>query len=278
MKKLSIILLVAIVLIMTGCATTPKPKPIIYSKEKAAFLADGTEAQQVKGNITLIVNPMNVLQELEKPVYTQTVEYNYIPYLSLDGSVQRSSTKLLMPFFDGMTAFEVTIINNTDHILRMNDSRIAYIDPNSDDPIRALRASDININQLNIYKETVELMQQKFKPVDNYYIQSINTAINNIIAEQKLINAFDKEILPGMKSSGKLLIPLSPEQISEGVLSFIDIVATTDKAGNPTEKVRFDYRIKAKNVYSKFDGNVSNKWIEISEEEYNTGMASQKIQ
>ena len=108
--------------------------------------------------------------------------------------------------------------------------------------------------------------------------QSINTAINNIIAEQKLINAFDKEILPGMKSSGKLLIPLSPEQISEGVLSFIDIVATTDKAGNPTEKVRFDYHIITKDVYSKLDRNVSNKWVQISEEEYNTGMASQKIQ
>lgn len=278
MKKISIILMVAILLIITGCATTPKPQPILYSKEKAAFLAEGTEAQQVKGNVTLIVNPMNVLQELEKPVYTQTVEYNYLPYLSTDGNPRRSSVKLLMNFFHGMTAFEVTIINNTDHILRMNDSRIVYIDPKSDEPVRALRNSDIIINQLSIYKYTVELMQQKFNPVDNYYIQSINTAINNIIAEQKLINALDKEILPGMKSSGRLLIPLPPEKISEGVLSFIDIVATTDKAGNPTEKVRFDYHIITKDVYSKLDRNVSNKWVQISEEEYKAGVASQKIQ
>ena len=81
------------------------------------------------------------------------------------------------------------------------------------------------------------------------------------------------EILPGMKTSGYVFFPVKPEKISDGKISFIDMVSKTDAAGNPASKVRFDYKVKSLTYYYKVDPN-TNTWAAIKEDEYNKGLTT----
>ena len=78
------------------------------------------------------------------------------------------------------------------------------------------------------------------------------------------------EIMPSMRATGTLIFPVKPEKAADGLISFVDMVSKTDPAGNPTERVRFDYKTEILNRYWKVDPN-ANQWVEIQKDEYNKG-------
>lgn len=79
-----------------------------------------------------------------------------------------------------------------------------------------------------------------------------------------------------MRISGILAFPVSPENASRGKISFIDMVSKTDKAGTPTEKVRFDHNVKTLKKYWKYNSKKDKDWVEIKEADYTKGKNKKK--
>jgi len=261
----SIIIYVFTFLLILSCS-----QQIRYQKTSYFDLVDKNMAKQKKGDITVELFPLTD-NEYKKSFYTQKIEVYDISVLSESGMKEKPFP---IQYYNGLTAFKVNIINNTDHIIRMRDARIAFIDPDSDEPIMTLSKSEVledpasyfpYYNQLRAY-----ILQWYFKTDPNYLDASLTKAFKRITKKLKFINGFNKEILPGMKSSGIILFPITPEQASEGKISFIDLVSKTDKAGNPIKKVRMDFAIKVIYKYWKYDPNLK-KWVKINKSEYEKG-------
>lgn len=283
MKTIMIIILCLIGLFMTGCASVPPTPKVQYAMSYQAKLANGIEAQQTKGGISINLTPVDIGTELTKSLYIHQIPYDYEPTFKFEGQTYQKQRTLVMNFFEGMTPFDVTIVNNTDHILRMKDARIVYINPNSDDPIspyNPLSSTDINnasvvinplITEMPVYKAAVDAIMA-FNPSSYLHETYIYKAVLEMMNGQKYINSLDREILPGMKYTGRLIIPKPPQSIAAGTLSFIDVVSETDSAGNPTARARFDYKVDHVVGYWKLDPAVSPTWAAITAEEYKAGM------
>ncbi len=267
MKSIYILTLVA-ALFMFGCATTSK---VQFTKTVEAALQDGAKSEQSIKDITIIVSPLDVSKELQnEEKYKKSIPVYYKPFLSEEGLY---ATPMNLDFYYGTTPFEVTVVNNTDHILRMKDSRIAFIDPALDEPIMGLDVAAISedVTLLPAYAKTNDEIA-KLKPLNNNHKAAVETELKNIAKSLKFVNAFNREILPGMRFSGIVVIPVSPEKMSEGKLSFIDMVSKTDSAGNPIERVRFDYRVQPVEKYWKLDPTLSKTWISVTKEEFDMGL------
>lgn len=273
MKSLYSIASILVLLLLVGCATIPQ---VQYKKVSTVSLLDPNESEQTKNNISISVKPLDTNKELKNPVYTQEFQVVYIPMLSTAPVAAKISKTV--DYFWKTTPYEITVVNNTDHILRMKDSRVAYIDPNLDEPVMALDPQSIIVDKtlLPVYQGMIDLIKKEYKPVDDTYTFSIGLAIDKITKVQKFVTGFNKEIMPGMRSSGIVVIPIEPEKASEGKLSFIDMVSKTDQAGNPIERVRFDYRIKLVDKYYKYDKSISSDWVEIQANEFNASSTAVK--
>ncbi|CAN2044891.1 hypothetical protein GMMP1_1490006 [Candidatus Magnetomoraceae bacterium gMMP-1] len=264
MRKLYFSILAGVifmVIIISGCATTP-PKPI-YLKKVLFDLTDSSQAIQTQQNITIELKPMNIVQEHLKSRYVQPFKITYIPFLSEKSVIK--NVPLNVPFYHDLLPFRVTIINNTDHILRMKDSRVAYIDPSSDEPVMALDKAILyeDMEVLPAYNIIKNRLIKEYTPL-NDIDESIERSLKKIIKKIKFINAFNKEIMPGMRYTGVIVFPISPTEAGEGKVSFIDMVSETDQAGNIKRKVRFDYRVKPIYKYYKYDP-ATGREVEISE-------------
>ncbi|MDD3235344.1 MAG: hypothetical protein PHH43_03370 [Candidatus Cloacimonetes bacterium] len=284
MKPFSVIVAGIFILMLVGCASVPKVPKVEYIKSTIAVLDESTPSEQKKGDIILKVTPLDISKELQDPMYMNKVTYHYIPTLSLAEGYVSKELSLNINFYYETTPFEVTIINNTDHILRMDNSRIVYIDPESDEPIVPYTYSktssqgyanmpylDQTISSLPIYNSIVEYVKKTYKPIDEYHTLGISQALTKIREQTKFLNSYGREIMPGMKYSGRIILMMDPEKMSQGTLSFIDLVSKADTAGNPVEKVRFDYRVKPVTYYYKKDPAVSQAWTVITKEEYESG-------
>ena len=251
------------------------PPPTLFTKYSKVDLAANTPAEQVQSKITIKLQPVND-KEYEKTWYTQSID---IPFTDVTTNKPMVAPQnILIQLYNQLTVFEVTVVNNTDHILRMKDSRVIYIDPDKDDPIIAFDKSSMieDARALPCFNITTETLSKTY-PISNYDIlsQSITRGIKNILDHVPFVNGFNKEIMPGMKTSGYIVFPLNPEKASEGKVSFIDMVSETDQAGNPIKKVRFDYKVTPvvkyfKMVYDKNAGKYSS-WAETDEKDYNIG-------
>ena len=249
--------------IISACATVPQQTQ--YMTKTEYDLADSVDARQTIEDITISLKPLNVDKEIQKEKYTQNYTVTYLPFLETE--LKTIAVPLRTNIYEGTVAFEVEIINDTDHILRMRDSRVAYIDPDSDEPVMALDKASIMEDPeiLPAYNKVKQYLEDKYSPRNDVGI-SINQAFSRIAKKIKFINGFNREILPGMRTKGIIVFPVEASDAAEGKISFIDMVSKTDKAGNPLERVRFDYRIKLNNKYYKTGPN--GEWLEISEAEY----------
>ncbi len=269
-------LLIAIlgVILLSSCASQIRTK---YTTTKMFDLVDKNMAKQSKGGIEIEVKPVN--DDFKKKSYfTQKIKVMYIPILS--DQVVAENIPFEIDYFDGLTTFEVNIVNNTNHILRMRDSRVVFIDPDSDEPVMGLDKSTI----LDDFESTIPYYNTLIKYITKNYDQTppeiaetqVIRALQKITKKLKFINGFNKEIMPGMRAKGIIMFPVSPEQASQGKISFIDMVSKTDKAGNPTEKVRFDYSVKVLNRYWKYNAKTDKDWVEISASDYQKGVQKTK--
>ena len=264
--------LIVVVVIFSGCS--PKVYTAKYKKSPEIRLAQDVQSSQTQGGITIEMKPLDD-KEFEKSFYDQKINVTYTPTLS--------STPVTVPkefeiqFYNKLTPFSVTIINNTDHILRMKDSRVVYINPNSDEPLLALDKQSIKEDiksQIPTYNLTLSDLKKMYPQTPPASLEAdLILAIADIINQIKFINSFNMEIMPGMKVSGTLVFPIDPEKISEGKISFIDMISKTDAAGNTTEKVRFDYKTNLFYRFWKLNPNL-NRWVEIQEDDFNKGQSS----
>lgn len=269
MKKLNV--LVAICVIAFGfMSCSPKVYTTQYSRTSEADLSENIETSQSKGGISIDIAPLDK-EEYDKPYHNQKVKIKYKPILS-----ERIESKdLEFPFkvFYKLSPFQVTITNNTSHILRMKDSRVIYIDPDSNEPDFALVLKN-DFVKVPYFSQLTDEITKKY-PHSNrmFVVEDIRRGYINIFRQFKFVNDFNNEIMPGMKMSGIVLFPVEPENISDGTISFIDMISKTDAAGNPTEKVRFDFKTETLFRYWKVDPNTKD-WVEIQETEYDKGQKS----
>ena len=270
-KKVLFGVVVSFLFFLSACVSVPQKTQ--YATKTEYDLVDSVEARQTIKDITITLKPLNVDQEIQKEKYVQHYTVSYIPFL--ETQLKTVAVPLRTNIYEGTVAFEVEIINNTDHILRMRDSRVAYIDPDMDEPVMALDKATIvdDPEILPAYRTVLQYLLKKYRPKNDVRV-SINHAFSRIAKKIKFINGFNREILPGMRTRGVILFPVEASEAAEGKISFIDMVARTDKAGNPLERVRFDYRIKSKNRYYKSGPN--GEWIEISQDEYQQGINSSR--
>ena len=142
-------------------------------------------------------------------------------------------------FFEKLLPFQVTIINNTGHILRMRDSRVAYIEPGSDEPLMALDKATIleDMEILPVYDQLIWMLNHYQHEIINDLDECVEKGLRKVIKKIKFINAFNREIMPDMKFTGIVVFPIDPAEASEGKVSFIDMVSKTDNAGNPADEV-----------------------------------------
>ena len=272
-KQFLLVGLIITTAFFTGCS--PKMYTTQYTKSPVVQLASDIQPTQTQGGIVVEMKPLDVNKEYEKPIYNQPINVTYTPVLSNTPVTEKKDNQI--GFFYKLTPFSVTITNNTDHILRMKDSRVIFIDPKVEEPIMPINKerpenySDMR-NQFPIFDLEVSTWKKAYPMTATLEID-ITRAITNILQQIKFINGFNTEIMPGMKYSGILLFPINPEKLSEGKISFIDMISKVDAAGNTTEKVRFDYKTNVSYAFSKSDPNTG-KWIKINEDDYNKGLTS----
>jgi len=274
-KNFKISLIIAVSLLM-GCAA---PLYVAkYTKAPVIKLDENVPSTQTIGGITIDLSPFDE-KEYEKPIYSQKVNVTYTPFLqTVPVTEPKEYTKINL--FWGYTAFYVTVKNSTDHILRMKDSRVVFIEPNNDEPYAALDKAGIQSDfaSLPIYKALFNIVKNAYPNTNDVSLNAdIAVALTNISKGIKFINGFDMEIMPGMKASGILLFPISPEKLTTGKISFVDMVSKTDAAGTPTEKVRFDYKTKLfynywKSVPTGPTGIITYKVIDANE--FNKGLVT----
>ncbi|MDP8206181.1 MAG: hypothetical protein P9L92_05915 [Candidatus Electryonea clarkiae] len=187
-------------------------------------------------------------------------------FLTTEVSELKSKDVYVSPFL-GKLAFDVTIENNTDHILRMGDARVVYVENQSmDGPVPALNKP--LLMQSAEDHPVVLHYRTKGSPVDDAIASSWVTALNKVYLSNKLkiINDFGMEIFPHFSASGILVFSVPPEKATGGKVSFFDITTKVDNAGNPTEKEHFDFAIKAN---ERFFRTLGQETVEITSEEYN---------
>jgi len=261
---------------LNGCA--PKVFTSKYAKSPEIQLAANVKSAQTQGGITVDMKPLDKPAEYEKPFYTQPIHVTYTPFLAKEPVTETRDNKI--EFFYGRSPFSVTITNSTDHILRMKDSRVVFIDPQSEEPISPCSKEQQEMytdmaNQIPIFNFELSTWQKAY-PMTTTFSNDLYLAITNIIQKIKFINGFNMEIMPGMKVSGILLFPIDPVKMTNGKISFIDMISKVDAAGNTTEKVRFDYQTSLFYRYYKLEPN-TNKFVEIKEEDYNKGKINPEV-
>lgn len=246
------------IFILTSCATTPTEVQNTYSKVVTFEFAEGTKSKQTQQNITIIMEPLDIEKEHKKPRYSQNVKIIYLPKYEKNPVTEKIPVKI--PFYSGLLPFHVTIINDTDHILRMRDSRVIYVDPDSDTPLMGMNENSLyeDMESLPVYESLRQHLVNNYNP-HNDVDEQIEKALKKVVKKTNFINAFNREVMPSMKYSGVVAFPISIQEAKEGKISFIDMISKTDKAGNTLQKVRFDYRVKPKNVYYEFNPKTGEK-------------------
>ncbi len=273
---------IVLAVILSGCS--PKIVQSTYKSESHLALSEKTSSQQSRGGI--IVDVKLPSENEYKKSFVRQINVKIIPMattanmqLDADGYFDIAEN-VELSFYLNLTPFNVVITNNTDHILRLKDSRIVFIDKSAEDPYRGLIKSEIiqDISLLPIYQLKVSELKQKYPKAKPGYIESqVRNALVSILDNMKIINNFDNEIIPGMKSSGVVIFPVSPRSLSEGKISFVDFVSKPDAVGNPTEKVRFDYETILLTKFFKSGAPVGTStsfksdWMDITREEYISG-------
>lgn len=267
--------LLAIVL-LGGCSAT-KTYQTQYQKVPYLSLAKDVPASQTKGGITVELRTTNN-SDFQEFGLKRNFAVKYNPTIKFGAVLDEKgfateNVPVTFNLTEDMAIFMVTINNNTDHILRMNDSRIIFVTPSSDDPKLGLNKESLKsiISELPVFNKTVNDLLKKYPATNPESVRNqVSAALLDIFSKMKIINNLGKEIIPSMKSTGLLLFDVSTKTISEGKISFVDVVSKNDQAGNPTEKVRFDYQSSLN--YEYYKSGTDGKWVVINENEYTAGL------
>lgn len=256
-KILNLIIIISIILI-AGCAPTAKfHKSVDYSFDPP------DKSEQTKQGVTIKMKYVDQNEIRNNRLYTQRVLKAGLLTTKVE---ELSPEDVYVDPFKNKLAFNVTIKNNTDHILRMKDARVVFVKSQSmDDPIPALH-KQLLIGAIEDHP-TVLHYRSKRSPLYDAIAYSWVAALTKVYSSNKLkiINDVGMEIYPNFSASGILVFSIPPANATDGKVTFFDITTKVDKAGNPTEKEHFDFAIKAK---EKFFRTLGKETVEITSEEY----------
>ncbi len=287
-KLLAIILLATASMLLTSCATTGGKgfKTIDYLEYATA------EPTVTQGDVTMTCRP------LSREVMSDYPElFAFVPELIPADLAQKdvkhfhetdASGKAWAYTFGvgsrNLTAAVMKVENGTDHILRMGDARI-YLRIDGVDPIKPytilgdtrLIPTMVNNEQKMlpaawtrteglvgwITNAEMEYEANRKKGLIEFYHYPIGLR-SQVIAQNrrgyKLISDVDLEILPGDSYTGLLLFPAEVELV-DAVIKFYDITTKTDMAGNPTEKVSFEFPLECTRIQKWFD-ETTKAWVD----------------
>lgn len=268
--KFTCLLMLALGLILVGCSSVPKTQ---YSKSINLLLPNELQTEQNISNVTIKLSNFDVNKEIMSDKYLKTIIVYYDPWGAYLGN---HPVQTRLNIFSGTVPFNVTIINNTDQIIKLEDMRIMYLDPIVDTPVEPYMAIDLatvtqDPSMLQVWNETVRTIQ-RLNPQNEAYKMQLNSEITGLFKQLKLVNTPKREIMPGMSFSGIIVLPIAREKVTEGRLSFLDVVSKTATPGYATEKVRFDFNVKSVPQYWKFNKAVSPDWVEIPYDEFLLGV------
>jgi hypothetical protein len=288
MKRLLLfVLLVAYSLLLGSCAPTGVQFKIVDYLEY-----ETTVPTQSKGGVTLSCQPISRTNMHE---YPELFAFNntYLPedwrmhsnrFFEEDASGKRWAYTFGIGQ-NNLTVAKVVVENGTDHILRMGDARI-YLRIDGYDPIKpyTILGSTRLVSTLvgDEYKWLPEAYNSQLGLVGyitnaevnfdkartkgfsdimfNYPIGLRSQVISGNRSAYKLISDVDLEILPGDTYTGFLMFPAEVIQ-SNPTIKFYDITIKTDAAGNPTEKVTFEFPLTNNHIQKWFDETL-NKWVD----------------
>lgn len=253
-------------LLMWGCA--PKVYTTIYAKSSRTEFA--SENVITKGGVSISLKDLE-LNEYLKPEYSANV------LVCWGSSMQTSSYTTTVNLFLKMATYEVEIVNNTDHILSLSDSRIVLILPEKSEPIYACDKNYMLTKRLPCYDFAESQIYKRYPKSENlmcreYTEKSLKLAIGAVVENKSFISP-KSEVMPGMSIKGYIVFPYDKENIKDGMISFIDVKSNTNEAGQTILKTRFDFKVKQEVVYAKREYNQEQQsylpYEVISEDEYN---------
>jgi len=281
-------LLLSMPMLLTSCGGGGVPTIVFREHD----LADRTLATQSRGSIEISVEPLKPSAIYQHPdlflFSTQRLTGNFSS-LTLNTYYPEDYQKnrwcfTLSPGNNLLVAYKVRIRNGTSHILRMRDARI-YLMIEGLDPIPAatllgnptLVQTSVGQDRMLLPKSYIQgdgsLIDQTTREEEEYErtrpksILSLAYPIglaSQVIAQNlkayKLVNDVSREILPGTVLDGLLVFPVYAGSIRLAKLMFYDITTKTDAAGNPTEKVTFEFPIRTSDQQMWFDTRQERRW------------------
>lgn len=279
LEVLKVVVLFGVCMSLLSCAG---PQKIMVEEFYQYALAPSTPGTQTKSNVSITVE---VLKQTEIYKYPELFAFDIkavpdvLPNLSFWSFGRPYQGKgWLYTFGPGnetLTACKVKIENNTGHILRMRDARI-YLVVEGKDPIPAVtkmgdprlilidrekkqylpksaaERDDSFIHWITYLEQEYQRTRKKGLISFDYPVGIASQVVQQNERHYKLINAVDKEILPGFSSEGILLFPVIAS-FDTAKLMFYDITTKTDAAGNPIEKTQFEFQLNLEKGKVWFD-------------------------
>lgn len=255
-------------------------------------LSPGTEAIQKKSDVEIALTSLSASSTYDYPeLFTFSLD-------NLPDNFNSSHIKTLFPedyqgnhwYYtfgvsqDVLVAYTVKIKNETSHILRMKDARI-YLVAEGQDPVGAVNLlGKTNLVPTQVGKvqalsprsyldadgslvDWVTQVEAEFERGREKGMFSITYPIglgSQVIAQNirsyKLVNDLSREILPKTTFEGILLFPVYCSTFEQAKLMFYDITTKTDAAGNPVEKVTFEFPINSFDQQMWFDSEKEQRW------------------
>ncbi|MDP2302422.1 MAG: hypothetical protein Q8N03_08365 [Ignavibacteria bacterium] len=255
-------------------------------------LINSSEATQTKGDVTITLNPLKPSSMYDEPAlfsFSQDkIAGNYSGFeISSYYPKDYQNNNWCYTFGltgDVLVAYKVKIKNATTHILRMKDARI-YLMVEGQDPIPAFNIlGNTTLVQKTVGKEQI-LLPKSFVELDQSFVSWLTSEEENyernrskgilsvaypigigsqVIAQNirayKFLTDVSREILPNTTFEGILLFPIRSSTLIDAKIMFYDITTKTDNAGNPVEKVSFEYPIKFVDQQMWFENEKERRW------------------
>jgi len=279
---------IACIAILNGCGGGGVPTVIFKEHD----LSSPDKSAQTKGNVDITVTPLKVSGMYQNPeLFSFSADRltGNFSGLAIDTYCPQDYQKTnwyhtFSPGNNILVAFKAKMRNGTDHILRMKDARI-YLMVEGQDPIAAVTLlGNATLIQATVGSEAA-LRPKSYVDSDGSLIDWITREEDNyertrkkgllsaefpiglgsqvVLQNQKaykLINDVSREILPGTTYDGLLVFPAYTSAFQDAKLTFYDITTKTDAAGNPTEKVTFEFPIKVTDQQMWFDKEKERRW------------------
>ncbi|MGL4956438.1 MAG: hypothetical protein ACRC9X_04605, partial [Bacteroidales bacterium] len=218
--------------------------PVVAPSEKVAEAVTET-----KDDVSISMKIIDIAEQQKSAYYTD------IQYV-LDGAKYLNPAKVNITPYDNLMVFEVTIKNNTEHILRLKNSRAVFISSTTQEPLPAftratLQAASMDKITESIRKQIARKHILTLFPKIEFKTEHLQTQIKSVIDALPIYSDSD-EVFPGMSIKRHIAFNVEPESFTDGRIIFVDIPTATDEAGNVTRKTSINFsKLSLQTLYTR---------------------------